>query len=364
MSPVRSDQLLGKLRWVVVCGQRDDAFRALGRHAAPEIRSVAGSLPEMASLRRYVATGRGRARFRAVADASREAFPVHWEELRSMSEGARVDLADLLLLTLRGDLLSSGGGECSDLGWTDGRRTLLGHNEDGDPSLLGRSLLLTLRLEDEPAVTTWWYPGFLPGNTFTMNEHGMCWGVDAIQITHPAVAPGRGFLARALQTSSSFEAALETLEATPTAGGFAYVVGQVSSGRVLVVEHAGEAVACIEAVPPERPFVWHTNHLCQFDPGLDRTSTDSARRAGVLERLVPPRTPRVGWFLNVLQGNPPEGVRASGAGGAALTLCTVVVDLSGGVVSFVPHGGHAITLSVGDLLSGKPSEVSAAEEGT
>jgi hypothetical protein len=274
-----------------------------------------------------------------------------------MAQGAEVALHDLLLLTLRGDV-SQGDEGCSDIGWSDGTRVLIGHNEDGDPSLDGLCFLLTLRLEDEPAVTTWWYPGFLPGNTFTVNGDGMVWGVDAIRVSNPLSLPGRGFLARALQGTTTLEEAIGSLAAHPTAGGFSYLMTRVGQSRILVLEHAGGLIARDEISPPERPCIWHTNHLVALPSEMNEPSADSMRRFFDLASASPPPAPDVTWILDVLARGPDSGgVRAMGAPGDALTLCTVVVDTGKGEATLLPNGGPMVTIPIEDLALGDASRI-------
>jgi hypothetical protein len=257
---------------------------------------------------------------------------------------------DLLLLSLRGDLATGDG--CSDLGWIEGGRAVLGHNEDGDPSLEGLCTMLTLDLEDSPTVTTWWYPGFLPGNTFTASEQGLVWGVDAITLRDASHGPGRAFLARSLQRTASLEAAIEHLLSQSAAGGFAYCFGDVAGPRIAIVEHAGTESRAIELTGPGP--VWHTNHLVHLPERLCRVSESSRTRAATLAQAAPAGGD-IDSVLGVLTADPARrGVRADGGSGDALTLCTVVWDLSKGEMTLVTHG-VSVTMSIGDFARGMSS---------
>lgn len=350
------DQSLGNVRWIVVGGRRPDAFLALGQMAASHIREVVYDLPDAARVRAALRTTEGRAQLDALTKASRDRHPLALLELAAMAKGARLDLEDLLVLTLRGDLPGAAQTGCSDFGWTDGDRALFGHNEDGDPFLAGRSCLLTLRLDDEPAVTTWWYPGFLPGNTFWLNDHGMVVGVDAIRILDSSVAPGRGFVARGLQAVASHREALAYLRSHPAAGGFSYAVGQMLTPRLATIEHGGTEVAYHEARPPTQSCQWHTNHLRHLPDGMDRPSRDSLARASMLSAVQVPPHPDTGWILDVLVGTPEHpGVRATGGSDSSLTLCTLAVDLAAAQATILPHAGSPITLPARDLVRGDSS---------
>ena len=350
MNSVIEEKWIGDVRWLVATGTREAVFHALGEHARAEISSLIAALPELAVLKASVDGPRSE-QFHATVEASRQTFPVEFRELEGLAEGSGVGLHDLLLLTLRGDLEGHDDQGCSDFGWTDGQRALLGHNEDGDPRLDGACSLLTLRIDAEPAVVTWWYPGFLPGNTYTLNEHGLVWGVDTIHMASPHTAPGRAFVARSLQRVATLDGVVAFLEEHPVAGAFAYVVGQMGCTRLLSVEHAGDRVAVLESAQSPG-VIWHTNHLCQLPDSLDNASSDSLTRGAVLSGITEaPEDPSVAWLLEILTGAvPPIGVRAEGID---ITLCTFVADLEARTITLLQHGGEAVTLSAAELLRGQ-----------
>jgi hypothetical protein len=63
------------LPWLTVTGPREEAFRALGRYAAAEIRAVLGELPERGPVESYAATSGGKAALAAGLDEERAAHP-------------------------------------------------------------------------------------------------------------------------------------------------------------------------------------------------------------------------------------------------------------------------------------------------
>jgi hypothetical protein len=347
---VIEEKWIGDVRWLVATGPRRAVFHALGEHARPEISSLIAALPELAVLRTSVDGPRGE-QFHAIVEASRLTFPIEFGELEDLAEGSGVRLHDLLLLNLRGDLVIHDVKGCSEFGWTDGHRALLGHNEDGDPRLDGACCLLTLRIDGEPAVVTWWYPGFLPGNTYTLNEHGLVWGVDTIHMASPHAAPGRTFVARSLQSLATLDGVVVFLKEHPVAGAFTYVAGQMGSPRLLIVEQAGNHVAILE--PTRSPgLIWHTNHLRQLPDALNNASSDSLTRGAVLSGITEaPEDPSVAWLLEILTGAvPPVGVRAEGVD---ITLCTFVADLEARTITLLQNGGEAVTVSSAELLRGQ-----------
>ncbi|MER7197851.1 hypothetical protein CG723_27950 [Streptomyces sp. CB01635] len=337
---VREQQLAG-LRWLVVSGSRDDAFRALGETARADIHAVQEAMPEREALRRATAAPAGAARLDRVVTATREAFPGELAELAALAEGSGVPFDDLLLANLRGDLGVGDGTGCTDLGRRGGSGAFVAHNEDGAPALDGRLMLLTLLIEGQAPVTAQWYPGFVPANAFTATGNGLVWGINHIQVVRPGPGAGRHFAARALQQAPTLDAALDLLRTRPTAGGFAYTIGERATGRIAVVEAAAGRTAMVEAGPDE--LHWHTNHIRLLPDAPDAALSgggegatadlgqyaESAARGRALERLSPGDAPDAEWFVSALTSAPlPDGVHRTAAGDDPLmTLCTTVSDL-------------------------------------
>src|SRR4029077_4427884 len=190
-----AEHRLGGLRWIVLNGPDREAFGALGEHVRQELAALAQAWPALPRLRRHVAGPPGRDLLAAVRAATEEAFPAEWAELTAFAAGAAVPLDDLVLLNLRGDLgLVDDGIGCSDLGWRR-ERSVVAHNEDGALEDVGRCALLPMtgtgRLTAAapcarppmpepapPAVTAFWYPGFVPANAFALTGDGLSWTVD------------------------------------------------------------------------------------------------------------------------------------------------------------------------------------------
>jgi hypothetical protein len=336
-----TERELAGLRWTVVRGPRDEAFRLLGEHAAADIAAVLDELPGRARL--AALARRDPDLYQAIRAATAARHPDGWAELHELARGAGVPFDDLLLINLRGDLGVGDGTGCTDLAW-GGEHALIGHNEDGAPVFDGRSRLLTLLISGEPGVCVWWYPGFLPANTFAVTARGMVWGIDHVGVVKPGPGAGRHFVARAMQRVDSVRAAVAHLRAHPSAGGFAYTIGQVGRPGVTVVETAGAQTA---AVPVTHGFSWHTNHLRRLSH-LDIADEESLARALVCARLEPEQ-PDAAWILDALNGS----LRRDATGGdPLLTLSTMVADLAGGVVTILPRSGSPLRATVRELASG------------
>ncbi|MGH3095180.1 MAG: C45 family autoproteolytic acyltransferase/hydrolase [Streptosporangiales bacterium] len=345
---------LGRTRWLGVAGERDEAFRALGATAAAEINGVLAKMPELADLQRRTATPPGSDVLEGVMAATREGHATQLAEVRALAAGAGADPELAVLANLRGDLGSEDGTGCSDLGWRR-QRSYVAHNEDGASALRDRFMFLSLAVDGEPPVFVAWYPGFVPANSFVVTGHGLVWGIDHLTVHQPRPAPGRHFVARALQGCASLDAAVTFLAEHPSAGGFAYTIGEFGTGRVATVESAAGRHAVTHADPDDRPLLWHTNHVKYVEDAGTGTSENSEARGCVLDDLLPPADePDAAWFLEVLAGaRVPHGVhRPYDPDQGGMTLATAVADLTAKKVAVQPAAGSVQTLPFEALLAG------------
>jgi hypothetical protein len=361
MSAELIEHRIGSLRWLVASGERREVFLALAEHTREQIRDLVREMPEVAGLRSRMRDNAHTARrFHEVAEASSRRHPVAHAELRSLAKGAAEDIEDLQLLTLRADLGTENdsdlaGLECSDVAVADGTSLIWAHNEDGNPALAERSVLLTLRIEDDPGVTSWWYPGFLPGNTFTVSERGLAWGIDHLPVADPPPLPGRGFVARDLQRCGSVDATTSYLSSHPAAGGFAYTVCDLDRARVMAVESAAGAMALTRADPVRSPLFWHTNHFRYLPLAEATVGSGNSRERGMLLDSIDHEDVDGELLLRMLARDPlPDGVRAVGPKGS-VTLSTLVVDQTKGLASLAFSTGDLVVLPVRDLIAGDAS---------
>ena len=347
---------LGRLRWIVVHGPDREAFRALGEHVRGELIALTEAWPVLPRLRRHVSGPPGSDRLAAVRRATAVSFGAEWAELAAFAEGAGMLFDDLALLNLRGDLgLVDGGIGCSDLAWRR-ERSVIAHNEDGAPEDVGRCALLTLASGARPPVTAFWYPGFLPANAFAVTGDGLVWTIDHLPVASPGRGAGRHFVGRGLQRSvRTVDAAIGYLGSQPSAGGFAYTIGD-RAGRVVSVEAAAGRHAFVEAGPGLGPLLWHTNHG-RYVPGAEPSAGGtSVARGQTLDALgIPAGDPDPSWFLRALTNPPPGGVRADPApGNRATTLCTIVADLTAGEAVIAARDDAPVAIPLRDLAEGNP----------
>lgn len=340
---------LAGLRWLGVRGDRTSAFRALGEAARDDVRTTLDTVLSGERLRGRMRSEHGRGAFEAALAATRRRQPLELAEAVALAEGAGVDPDLVLLANLRGDLGTDGTG-CSDLGWR-GERSFLAHNEDGPTGT--RLTVLTLAIDDDPAVAVEWYPGFVPANSFVVTGHGLAWGIDHLTVTRPVPSmPGRHFVARAAQRCATLDELVAYLAATPSAGGFAYNIAELATGRVATVEVAAGRAGIVHAEPETRPLLAHTNHVRVLDADGTDGSGNTRDRARLLDALVPPADPDAGWFLDVLGGAClPDGVRQPRSP-RGMTLCTAVIDVAAKQLVFQPADGRPESIAYDALLAG------------
>jgi acyl-CoA:6-aminopenicillanic acid acyl transferase len=348
---------IGGLRWIVVRGQDHEAFMALGEHMRQEIAAVMVTWPLLPRLRDHVSRPPGSDRLDAVRQASALRFPEVWTELAALARGAAVPFDDLALLNVRGDLGEVVGGiGCSDLAWRRDK-SVIGHNEDGAPENVGQCTMLTLALDDLPTVTAFWYPGFVPSNAFAVTGDGLIWTIDHLPVASPGPGAGRQVVGRGLQRSArTIDQTIDYLRTHPSAGGFAYTIGD-RTGRIVNMEAMAGRHAVVEVGPGSGPLQWHTNHgryLAGSEPSP--TGTSAARGELLANLAIPASDPDVAWFLHILADAPlPEGVRADPAPRSnATTLCTFIADLTAGQAVLAARDHQPVAIPLGDLAEGHP----------
>jgi Acyl-coenzyme A:6-aminopenicillanic acid acyl-transferase len=349
------ERRLGAVPWLALCGPAIEVFTSLGAHLRAEIAEVVEGLPDLAALRRHVAREPGRHRLAAVRRASQSRYPQAWAELAALAAGAGVPLDDLALLNFRGDLgviepgTTGEGAGCSDLAWRR-QRSFIAHNEDEPDFFTGRCVLLTLALDDRQPVATLAKPGFLPSSTFTVTGSGLVWSIDHMPAGSPGPGAGRHFVARGLQLAAdSVDQAAGYLHEHPSAGGFAYTIGD-RAGRIVTVESSAGQHAWRE-VGADGPIGWHTNHGRYIAGAAASPEGTSLRRGEVLAALdIPACEPEPAWFVSVLASSPPDGVRAEPSGaGRTTTLCTFVADLTGDEATIVCQDTEPVTVPLSSL---------------
>ncbi len=174
-----------------------------------------------------------------------------------------------------------GAHSCSDCVIVTDEAALVGHNEDGSPTLQGRLALVRARVEGKPAFTALAYPGFLCGNAFGFNSRGICFSIDNVHPEDLRVGVGRHFLARSLLEASSLQDAITRVTVPGRASGFSYTIGSINERRVIQAEVAPESCHIREI----QGFNFHANHyqeLTGVDQIIEPSSQTRVERVKVL----------------------------------------------------------------------------------
>jgi hypothetical protein len=172
------------------------------------------------------------------------------------------------------------------------------------------------------------------------------------QAGSPGPGAGRHFTARGLQlAASSVDQAIGYLREHPSAGGFAYTIGD-RAGRIVAVESSAGQHAWRE-VGANGPVDWHTNHGRYVADAAASPQGTSLDRGKVLATLdIPADEPDARWFLRVLTTPPPDGVRADPSNpGRTTTLCTFVADLTGDQATIVTRDTEPVTVPLSSLTT-------------
>jgi hypothetical protein len=349
-----TEHQLETLRWVIVKGDGPAVFAALGEHLRPIIQEAVSDLIATTGLATGLEREPVRARFQSISALLPSQHPLEWTELQELATGAGMPLEDLLLVNVRGDLGRDDFG-CSGLAQTRETGLIWCHNEDADPALIQRCFLLTIDIDGSPTVTTWFYPGFLPGHTFTVSDAGMMWGVFNINIVSPPALAARSFVARGMQRCRSLDEATAHLANHPSAGGFGYILCSSERPAARVIETGAGAMSVTHTNSSDRASLWHTNHLRYLNPGSDAFTSDSAPRGAVLEHLTQAPIHKEQLRAALADTPLPDGVRATSATDAA-TLATIIVDQAAGSAELLTPREH-VFISVEDLATGRTESV-------
>jgi hypothetical protein len=207
-------------------------------------------------------------------DAARAHFPAQLAELDGMASGLGWKADDIFLWNCRGELVHNTPDGCTTFAAVCAGKTLVAHNEDGDPFLLGKGLLVDIQPKGKPGFLSFYYPGSLPGHTFATNRAGLVQAINNLRVCQPAAGVPRMILSRAVLDVSTLDEAVHLLRDTPRASGFHHTLGAAGDSRVFSVE--ATAMRC--SVESVARVSGHANHL--IHPGCEDEAqivTDSSR---------------------------------------------------------------------------------------
>lgn len=262
-----------------IAGEPYEIGHQLGELARPAFDAYM----QQSAAWRDVQAWRGHAFVQHLRDAARVHCPDQLAELDGMAAGLGWRADDIFLWNCRGELVHNTPDGCTTFAAVRSDETLIAHNEDGDPFLLGKGLLVDIQPKGKPGFISFYYPGSLPGHTFAANRAGLVQAINNLRIRQPVTGVPRMILARAVLDQSTLDQAVELLRDTPRASGFHHTLAAAGDRRVFSIE--ATAMRCsIERV--ER-IAGHANHMihagCEAEAQIvTDSSCDRQARVGVL----------------------------------------------------------------------------------
>ncbi|MCA8411505.1 MAG: C45 family autoproteolytic acyltransferase/hydrolase [Burkholderia multivorans] len=264
----------------VIAGTPFDIGVRLGELARPVFDAYMQQSRAWAAVRRW----RGHPFVDALRQAALAAYPDLVAELDGIAAGLGWHADDIFLWNCRGELIHNAPDGCTTLAArdVDGTRWIA-HNEDGDPFLRERCLLVDVKPHGKPGFVSFYYPGSLPGHTFAANRAGIAQAINNLRIRTPAVGVPRMILARAVLDATSLDAALDVLRTHARASGFHHTLGATGDARLMSVEASVARCSAIDVAQR----AGHANHLVHRGSEAEaqivtQSSADRQRRVDVL----------------------------------------------------------------------------------
>lgn len=291
----------------VIAGTPFDIGVRLGELARPEFDAYMQQSGAWHAVRRW----RGHPFVAALRQAALAAYPELVAELDGIAAGVGWPADDIFLWNCRGELIHNAPDGCTTLAarGADGTRWIA-HNEDGDPYLRERCLLVDVQPHGKPGFISFYYPGSLPGHTFAANRAGVAQAINNLRIRTPAPGVPRMVLARAVLDATSLDAAADVLRKHARASGFHHTLGATGDTRLLSIEASVARCSVLEVAG----IAGHANHLVH--PGCDaeaqivtHSSGDRQRRVDeLIARMPGGDTIDEAALLRVLGDRAPEGL--------------------------------------------------------
>ncbi|VWC53020.1 C45 family autoproteolytic acyltransferase/hydolase [Burkholderia lata] len=276
----------------VIAGAPFDIGVRLGELARPVFDEYMQQSSAWQAVRRW----RGHPFVAALRQAALAAYPDLVAELDGIAAGVGWPVEDIFLWNCRGELIHNAPDGCTTLAARDAAGTRwIAHNEDGDPYLRERCLLVDVQPVGKPGFISFYYPGSLPGHTFAANRAGIAQAINNLRIRTPAAGVPRMILARAV------------LRGHARASGFHHTLGATGDPRLLSIE---ASVARCSVIDVAR-LAGHANHLVH--PGCDVEAQIVTQSSADRQRRVDALTPAIdaideAALLRVLGDRAPEGL--------------------------------------------------------
>jgi isopenicillin-N N-acyltransferase-like protein len=202
--------------------------------------------------------------------------PAQVDELRGIAAGADVDLADIVAVNVRTEVIyawrvenaltAQAPGEGSSVGCaTPGRHVVVGQNWDWSPFALDTVVLLRAEPDDGPAFVTVVEAGLLA--KFGVNSEGLALMTNALGSTEDVGDVGVPYhvLLRALIECADVDACLKRIDGSVRASSANYLLADTSGAVVDIEARPGDGSRLHRLERDDRGVLLHTNHFVSPD---------------------------------------------------------------------------------------------------
>lgn len=315
-----------------VSGSHYDIGFAIGQQTADKIHHSFNSYPFLDDLRAYHQTDAGQARYAQMLTVHQEHYPQYLQELQGMADGANRDFTEMFLVNMRGEyrgFISEADNirGCSDCSILTDDLALIGHNEDGSPAFREHMYFVEVQLDGQAPFTACCYPGFLCGNAFGFNAHGICYSIDNISPTHIRIGVARQFLTRAILDATSIENAIQRITPDGRASGFSYTIGSILERRIVQVEVTPDQFNVRDITHTN----FHANHILDITNASQVIATSSAERVKCAQAILDATTITGADDILKILGDQSHAeypiFRTATAPDVTETYCTALFDL-------------------------------------
>lgn len=305
---------------------------AIGKHFAEQIHKAYDTYSFLNELLAYHQSSVGQERFDTMLSIHEEKYPQYLQELQGMAKGAERSFTEVFLVNLRGEYRGFINEKdeirgCADCSLLNDGLAIIGHNEDGSPVFRDHMYIIHAKIEDNAAFTACSYPGFLCGNAFGFNAHGICFSVDNIRPENIQIGIARHFLARSLLDAKSINDAIQCVTPEGRASGFSYTIGSIPERRIVQLEVTPDQFHIKEI----RTVNFHANHVLEIPETAQTIDTSSACRVARARAILNSKSvEKVDDILAILGDQTHSEYpiyRSAKAPDPTETFCTALFDL-------------------------------------
>jgi hypothetical protein len=240
--------MIGSLPSAIISGATNyEIGFSIGQTFGERIRNFVAQYQTLHSiLIPFYNSSDGKKIFTNLLQINQKKFPQYFDEIHGVAQGAKVPEYQLQLLNFEPEITTISKGilpqetSCSDLHLRTNQQVLLAHNEDSDSSIKDYAYYINVQPTNRSLIAfqAYTYPGYLPGNAFGFNEHGLIFTCNALFPASLNVQTGyaRYFINRSVVDSVSIEDALARVTVQPGANGFSLNLGSTKEKVLLNVE--------------------------------------------------------------------------------------------------------------------------------